>query len=360
MNHVSSATSVSSAAPGASALPVTGPHCVVDAAQLRARGVTAARTAARCAPGGGWQRLLPGVFLLRSGRPTTEERLHAAVLYARRPPAGRARSVPAQPTGEDAPDTGAQAMITGPAALALHGFALQAPVSSLASTDRFDVLVPHTRRLRSTGCARIVRGSDLPVPQQVTGVPTAPVARALADTVAELTDAAQVERLLTEAVRGGHCDPATIVAELRRCELLGRPCVMDAVDALLLESRAVAEERLYLMVEEGGLPDPAWNVELRLPEGPALGTVDAYWPEQAVAVELDTRVRRPGERPERDAAWTESARKRERLELLGITLVHMTPRKLRDAPDLQACVVRTALLAAADREPAAYIEVLPR
>jgi hypothetical protein len=50
------------------------------------------------------------------------------------------------------------------------------------------------------------------------------------------------------------------------------------------------------MVHEYGLPDPVWNVDLRLPGGPHLGGLDAYWPDQAVAVavavELDTRRRR--------------------------------------------------------------------
>ncbi|MDT0417167.1 hypothetical protein RM574_16895 [Streptomyces sp. DSM 41982] len=360
MTHLSSAVPASSAAPAARELPVTGPHLVADAAQLRARGISTARLTARCAPGGGWQRLLPGVFLLRSGRPTTEERLHAAVRYARRPPAGRARGVPAQPTSEESRDPGTVAMITGPAALALHGFPLEGPVGSLATAERYDVLVPRTRRLRSTAFVRIVRGAELPAPQQVTGVPTAPVTRALADTVAELSDAGAVTRLLGRAVREGYCGTGALLAELRRCGLMNRPCVLDAMETLLREDRGVAEERLYRMVEESGLPDPAWNVELRLPQGPSLGTVDAYWPEQAVAVELDTRVHRPGEAHEPDATWTESARKRERLELLGITLLHLTPRKLRDAAEQQSCVVRTALLTAADREPAAYVEVLPR
>jgi hypothetical protein len=334
---------------------------VADAAQLRARGISTARLTARCAPGGGWQRLLPGVFLLRAGQPTTEERLHAAVRYARRPPAGRARGVPAQPTSEESrDDLGTVAMITGPAALALHGFPLEGPVGSLAAAERYDILVPRTRRLRSTGFVRIVRGAELPVPQQVTGVPTAPVTRALADTVAELSDAAVVTGLLGRAVREGYCGTGALLAELRRCGLMNRPCVLDAMETLLREDRGVAEERLYRMVEESGLPDPAWNVELRLPQGPSLGTVDAYWPEQAVAVELDTRVHRTGEARETDTTWTESARKRERLELLGITLLHLTPRKLRDAAEQQSCVVRTALLTAADREPAAYVEVLPR
>jgi hypothetical protein len=48
------------------------------------------------------------------------------------------------------------------------------------------------------------------------------------------------------------------------------------------------------------------------------------------------------------------------LERLGITVVHLTPRQLRDTPEQQATVVRTALMAAADRDPAAYVVVLPR
>jgi hypothetical protein len=132
--------------------------------------------------------------------------------------------------------------------------------------------------------------------------------------------------------------------------------VVDAVDSLLAEGRAIAEERLYRMVREYGLPDPVWNVDLRLPGGPHLGGLDAYWPEQAVALELDTRAPRAND----DDEWSEYARRREHLERLGITVVHLTPRKLRDTPDQQATVVRTALMAAADRDPAAYVVVLPR
>jgi hypothetical protein len=244
-------------------------------------------------------------------------------------------------------------MITGLAALTLHGFTCAPPLLSL---ERVDVLVPRLRRLRSTGCARIVRTAELPAPEQVTGVPVAPVPRALADAVAELTDAGAVRRLLTEAVRGGHCEPAAVVRELTRAKLLARPHVVDAVDSLLAEGRAIAEERLYRMVREYGLPDPVWNVDLRLPGGPHLGGLDAYWPEQAVAVELDTRAPRQDE----DALWSEYARKREHLERLGITVVHVTPRKLRDAAEQQAAVIRTALMAAGDRDPAAYVVVLPR
>ncbi|MFF5935749.1 hypothetical protein [Streptomyces sp. NPDC012508] len=306
---------------------------VASTAQLREQGLSGADIAAHCRPGGEWQQILPGVFLLRPGQPTSEDRLRAALLYASA--------------------HGAEAMITGLAALALHRFSAAPP---LTAVDRIDVLVPRTRRLRSTGWVRVVRAPESPEPLDVAGVPLAPVARALADAVSGLTDAGVVRRLLTEAVRGGHCEPGVVVRELNRARLLSRPHVVDAVDSLLAEGRSIAEERLYEMVREFALPDPLWNVDLRLPGGPHLGGLDAYWPEHAVAVELDTRAPRQDD----DALWSEYTRKREHLERLGITVVHITPRKLREAMDQQATVVRTALMAATDRQPAAYVVVLPR
>ncbi|MFJ4976946.1 hypothetical protein ACIP6X_16635 [Streptomyces coeruleorubidus] len=324
---------------------------VMTVAQLRSHGVTTSEANEQCRPGGPWQQLLPGVVLLHPGPPTSEERLHAVLMYAARE---RGTGVPAQPGASRghapaAPDV----MITGLAALTLHGFSSTPPLPSL---DAIDVLVPRLRRLRSTGCARIVRSAALPAPEQVTGLPVAPVARALADAVAGLADAGTVRRLMTEAVRGVHCEPAAVVRELNQARLLSRPHVVDAVESLLAEGRVIAEDRLYRMVREYGLPDPVWNVDLRLPGGPYLGGLDAYWPDQAVALELDTRA----PRQDGDALWSEYARKREHLERLGITVVRITPRKLRDSPEQQATVVRTALMASADRDPAAYVAVLPR
>ncbi|KAB1986165.1 hypothetical protein [Streptomyces triticiradicis] len=331
-------------------------HRVLTAAQLRDHGVTAADADERCRPGGPWQRILPGVFLLHPGPPTPEERLHAALLYTARPPSSRpAPRVPAQPgsAGPPAPRPSADALITGLAALALHGFSCAPPLPSL---DTIDVLVPRMRRLRSTGCVRIVRTTVLPAPVFVAGLPVAAVPRALADAVAELTDGETVRGLLTEAVRRGLCEPRSVVEELTAAQLLDRPHVIDAVDSLVAEGRAIAESRLYRMVFDHGLPAPVWNVGLRLPGGPHLGGVDAYWPEQAVAVELDTRPLLRGA----EAGRSEQARRRERLERLGITVVHIAPRRLRDAMEEQATIVRTALMAASDRDPAAYVLVLPR
>ncbi|MFJ5027439.1 hypothetical protein ACIQB5_04960 [Streptomyces sp. NPDC088560] len=328
---------------------------VMTAGRLRAHGVTTAELNEQCRPGGPWQQLLPQVVLLHPGPPTGEEWLHGALLYAAREHApDRTPGVPSQPTPRDARRPAyPEVMITGLAALALYGFSATPPLTSL---DHVHVLVPRRRRLRSAGYVRVLRTPALPTPRTVTGLPVAPVPRALADAVAELTDGQTVRRLLTEAVRGGHCEPAAVVRELTHAKLLNLPHVIDAVDSLLAEGRSIAEDRLYRMVRDHALPDPVWNIDLRLPGGPHLGGLDAYWPDQAVAVELDTRAPRQDD----DALWSEYTRKREHLERLGITVVYVTPKKLRESPEQQATVIRTALMASADRDPAAYVVVLPR
>jgi hypothetical protein len=313
---------------------------VMTARELRAHGVPASVLANRCRPGGPWQQLLPGVFLLHSGPATGEERLHAALLYAGQPSCGL-----------DSRAT--QAMVTGLAALALHGFHTVPPLCAL---DRVDVLIPRQRRLRAGGDIRIRRANSLPRPVSILGLPCAPVPRAVADAVAGLGDPEAVRALLTESVRTGDCEAASVVRELNNARLLTRPHVQRAVDALLAEGRAIAEGRLYEMVRRYGLPDPVWNVDLRLPGGPHLGSVDAYWPDHGVALELDARAPRHDD----DALWQQHARARENLERLGIDVIITTPRKLRESLEQQAAVVRTALLGADDRGPHAYVAVLPR
>jgi hypothetical protein len=307
---------------------------VITIRELRSHGVSCEVLAEQCRPGGPWRQLLPEVVLLRQGAPTDEERLHAAVLYAGRPLTGR--------------DDGCEAMVTGLAALALHGFEA---IPRLVELDRIDVLVPRRRRLRDAGEVRVHRAHVLPRPRTVTGVPCAPLPRAVADAVAELkANPAIVRAVLVEAVRRGHCDARELLRELNAARLLARPHVADAVDALLAEDRAVTEGRLYEMVRRCGLPDPVWNVELRLPAGPSLGTVDAYWPDHAVALVLDVPPSRPEDR--RPAHG-------ERLEDLGVAVIHVPARSLCRSLNRQAAVVRTTLIDAEYRGPHPYLVVCP-
>lgn len=314
---------------------------VMTARQLRAHGVAADVLAEHCRPGGPWQQLLPQVFLLHPGPASGEERLHAAVLYAgRRLPGG----------GPGALD----AVVTGPAALAMHRFEAVPPLVGL---NWIDVLVPRQRRLRNAGDVRLRRTESLPAPQSVDGVPCAPVPRAIADAVADLDeDVATVRAMLIESVRGAHCDAPAVIAELRAAGLLERPHVAGAVDALLAEDRSLAEHRLYEMVRCHRLPDPVWNVDLQVPGGPYLGPVDAYWPDHAVALELGVRTPWQGG----EALREQQARRRELLEQLGVTVVHAAPESLRASMAGQAAAVRTALLDAQEMRPPVHVVVLPR
>ncbi|WP_328721661.1 hypothetical protein OHT52_20625 [Streptomyces sp. NBC_00247] len=369
MNHDTSLSSprVLPRTPGAEPRVVTG-------AQLREEGLTAAQVSGRCTPRGPWQQLLPGVYLLDTGPVGGRERLRAALLYAGRPAAGRRGSRSGREgAGTDRTGTAAGtegAAVTGVAALALHGFAAAPPVPALTHVD---VLVPRTRRLRTAGFVRVVRVALLPPESSVVdGFPVVPAERAVADVVAGLDDPAAVRLLLAEAARDGHCEPAALVAELSAAKLLGRPAVARAVELLLAEGRSLAEERLYTLVRVHGLPEPVWNVDLRLPGGPHLGSVDAYWPEEAVAVELDTAraprcaaaswpaPRGSGGRAEPEPGPAAHAVRREQLERLGVTVVRLSAEALREAAERQAGAVRTALCAARDRRPAAYVEALPR
>ncbi|OEV29656.1 hypothetical protein AN219_15345, partial [Streptomyces nanshensis] len=65
---------------------------VLTATALREHGVSLGAANERCGPGGPWQLLLPGVYLLHSGPPTSDERLHAALLYA----GGECPAIPTQ------------------------------------------------------------------------------------------------------------------------------------------------------------------------------------------------------------------------------------------------------------------------
>ncbi|MFI6350757.1 hypothetical protein [Streptomyces sp. NPDC050560] len=335
---------------------------VLSAAELRQHGVTPAQAAARCRGGGPWRQVLPGVYLLHPGPPTGGERLRAALLYAVPAPARRDPSrVPPQPPlgvrpGE-APGGFRGVMVTGLAALALYGPGCGVPAGFLEE-GAVDVLVPHTRRLRGTGFVRLLRSPRLPMPVRVGGLPVAPPPRALADALAGPGDPAAARLLLPAAVRGGLCETGPLIRELGEAGLLSRPAVADTVDALLAEGRARAEDLLYRTVRGHGLPEPLWNVGLRLPGGgPGLGGVDAYWPAQAVAVELDTRA---AAGPADGGRWAAGARKRDRLERLGIALVRLTPRGLGEYPRQQAQRIGAALRAARGRRPPAYVVVVPR
>ncbi|MET8541718.1 hypothetical protein ABZW03_13850 [Kitasatospora sp. NPDC004799] len=299
---------------------------VVTASQLRARGVPARIITEHCRRGGPWQRLLPRVYLLQSAEPTPEQRMWAALLYA------------AQNGREEGRRAGA--VITGTAALALYGFTV---VPRLPAVTGVDVLVPRQRRLKDAGEVRIRRTERELVARSVHGLACAPVARAVADALAEWTaepgGSAPVREVLREAVAlpGNRCTVRELVVELADSGLTREPRVRAALDELLAAERDLALERLGRLADEGLLPAPLAAPELRMRGGTYIAVPDLYWPERGVAVEVDSELRCVSEG---EAAWVRGGQ--HRMEYLGIRVVYVSGARLAADPDAVGGELREA------------------
>ncbi|WP_162824203.1 hypothetical protein [Peterkaempfera bronchialis] len=297
-------------------------HNVVTASQLRARGVPARTVTEHCRHGGPWQRILPRVFLLQPGTPTPEQRLWAALLYAAQNGLVGRRGAPA---------------LTGAAALALYGFA---SVPRLPAVSGVDVLVPAQRRLRDAGEVRIVRTDRSLESRLVRGLACAPMARAVADALAAPTGPGAARELLREAVVDRGCPVRELVGELRAAGLLEVAPVRAALDEVLTAAREGARQRLADLLDTWLLPAPEFGPELRMRGGTFVALPDAFWPEQAVALELDSDARCVSEG---ESAWVRGCQ--HRMEYLGVRVVYLASERLEAEPEAVEREVREALAA---------------
>ncbi|MFB6890596.1 hypothetical protein ACFCX4_14900 [Kitasatospora sp. NPDC056327] len=313
---------------------------VLTAGQLRARGVPARVISGHCRRGGPWQRLLPRVYLLQPGEPSPEQRMWAALLYA------------AQNGREEGRREGA--VITGPAALALYGFAA---VPRLPAVTGVDVLVPRQRRLKDAGEVRIRRTERELVARSVHGLACAPVARAVADALCEWTareralagrpggagaaGPAPVREMLREAVRRPElcCPVRELAAELTECGLVADPRVRAVLDDLLAAERDRVLDRVGELVDEWLLPVPLTGPELRMRGGTFVAVPDLYWPGAGVAVEVDSELRCVSEG---EAAWVRGGQ--HRMEYLGVRVVHVSGVRLAGDADAVGAELREAFL----------------
>lgn len=289
-------------------------------------GVPAGTITSRTRPGGPWQRLLPRVYLLQTGPPDDRQRALAAVLYAAEP-------------GSD-PLSGDTAALTGGAALALLGIR-EAPYAPS------DVLIRAPRRLAAMGGAGGVRPfptTRWPRTISVSGIPSTRPLRAAADFAARTPDPDLVRTVLANVVQSGWCHPHDLHTELRAARLLTRPAIRAAAAELVAGVRSVAEARARDMLSATDLPTPLWNARLHTPDGAFLATPDAYWPDEGVALEIDS-----AEYHYTRDSWHATLRRRLRLESHGILVISATPSMIRDTPDEVVAALRTFLTLATTR-----------
>ncbi len=264
----------------------------------------------RLRPGGPWQRLLPGVYLTSTGRPTWEQLETAALLHA-----------------------GDGSLITGPAAL--RNYRIRGQDSRV-----IDVLVPAPRRVVSGGFVAVHRTRRMPQYWTTDGfLRFAPAQRAVADTVRGLTDLGDARAVVAGAVQQRQCTIKQLLTELtagpHRDSALLRSVLAEVIDGI----RSVPEGNLRRLIRASRLPQPLFNPTL-LVGSDFLARPDAWWPEFGVVVEVDSREWHLS--PE---DWEQTMARHRRMAAVGIIVLHVSPRQLREHPEQVLAEIEAALRA---------------
>ncbi|HEY0496137.1 MAG TPA: hypothetical protein VGD48_10350 [Kutzneria sp.] len=292
------------------------PDGVATWTDLLRLGVSPDLPARRCRPGGGWTRLLTGVYLLTGGSPTRRQRIRAALLRA-----------------------GPGAALTGVEAASRHG------VRRLPANGSVHVLVPNTRCLASQSFM-VVERSIRPWSIHLTdGFPLVSVERALVDAARRDQRLDIVRAMLADGVQRGLCTVASLTEEVVVRRLRGTAIVRMVLAEVSDGVRSTAEAWARTMIHRSVLPRPAWNVALRTADGRSLGVVDAWWDAVGLAWEIDSL-----EFHLTPDGYARTMRKHSALAAAGILVVHTVPSQLqRDT----AAVLRdlTAAHASATRRP---------
>jgi hypothetical protein len=283
---------------------------VITRAEAQQCGLTPRMLERRIRPGGPWQRLLPGVYLTRTGEPSRDQQLMAALCYG-----------------------GNGAIITGLAAV--HRYGVRGPATSLV-----DVLIPHLVRRESRGFVVVHRTRQVPRMRSADGpIRYVGPARAVADAAVGLTRIGDVRAVAAGAVQQGLCTVAELAAELSRAPRreagLLRAVLAEVADGI----RSPAEADFRELIRRAGLPAPLFNARLYLGRR-LLAVPDAWWPQAGVAAEVDSREWHFA--PE---GWEETMKRHRRMTAAGVLVLHVSPGQVRDAPGEVAADLAAALAA---------------
>jgi hypothetical protein len=209
----------------------------------------------------------------------------------------------------------------GPSAVLSHKSA--AAMWELLSTDqtRVDVTVPGTSRAKRRGI-RVHRTRSLHADEitEVDGISVTTVARTTVDLCGVLNPH-QVLKLIEQADRSHVLDVLALQRVISRCpnrKGLGtlRRVLSDYTGPPAI--RSDLERRFVALITEAGLPMPLLNVPL------AGYTVDAYWPQWRLVVELDGRGYHLGPRQFETDRIRDAALQRIRCRVLRVTDKRMT------------------------------------
>ena len=233
---------------------------VITARALVELGVPESTVYHRCRDGGPWQRLAPGIILLTTGQPTANQLVTAALLHG-----------------------GPDAVLTGLEACRRHGVR-RGPLAE----PPVHVLVPHGRQVRSAAYIQVERSRRMPVAVIRSGVPLAPVPRAVVDAARRLRSAREITELVADAVQRGLCTVVQLAVELADCGRRGSAVPRRVVKEIGSGIRSVAEADAKRLWRRSGLPEPWWNAPVHDLDGRFLGIADAWFDEVALVWEINS------------------------------------------------------------------------
>jgi hypothetical protein len=293
---------------------------VIARAQAFECAMTESAVRHRLLPDGPWQVVLPGVFLTSRGTMTGRQRNLAAFLYAGKHP-------------------GEAIAVTGPAALTWHRIRV-----SVSGAGDVDVLVKPRCGRRNAGFARLHPTSVMPSVAFGDGALTyAPPARAVADTVRQLSEPADIRAVVAAGVQQGRVQVWQLAEELTQGPVRGSAGLRRALAEVAEGVRSTAEADLVRLIRRHRLPMPMLNPCLFI-GGKFLAMPDAWWPQAGVAVEVDSR-----EWHLSPAEWEQTMARHARMSAHGIIVLHYPPSRIRAAGREVAAEIRSALDAARGR-----------
>jgi hypothetical protein len=257
-----------------------------------------------------WQRVLPGVYSLTTGVLTEEQRRVAAALYAGEP-----------------------AQITSLAALSWYGFRYAPP------SDRVQLLIPHESRRKSAGHVVVARAMELDGRARNAGLYwVCSPARAVVDAGRELRDLRAIRAVTAEAVQREFTDLAALVEEVARAKRSRTALIRRAVDEVLAGVRSAPEAELReCLAGSAVFPLLRWNPHLHKDDGARLPTPDAWIPESALAIEVDSQ-----EFHYFVGGWRRTMDRHNELGRVGVLVLHFTPFEIRTDPNRVRRVIEEA------------------
>jgi hypothetical protein len=288
-------------------------HGVISLCQAESLGVQMSAIRYRIRPGGPWQRIFPGIYLTVSGTATVDQLDMAAVLYA-----------------------GAPSAITGLAAL--RRWDIRAPIVAApdvreSDVRTVDVIVPTECFRASRDYVRIHRTARMPPLVAFQGeIPIALIPRSVVDAALAADSERDIRAIVAGVVQQGLCTPKELDAELGKIKLKNSARLRIVLAEVVAGIRSAPEGDLMDLIKRAGLPTPLYNPRLYL-DRVHLATPDAWWPEVAVAVEVDSRAFHFSQQ-----SWEQTMKRHARMAAVGIRVLHFSPRQIRTESEM---VVRT-------------------